>query len=224
VFVLDGVGHVYSAGTPWAHRGLGGVNLELQNGDRVVVVGANGSGKSTLAWIMAGLLIPSEGRVTIDGEPLRIDDGHTAMAFQHARLQLLRPTVGEDVGFGLDVEPGVVDQALSDVGLEPTRFRTRRIDELSGGEQRRVALAGVIARKPRLLVFDEPLAGLDAPSREALVQVIGRLSGELITIVVTHDTEDAHRIADRALLLTNGRITADGPVVEVLASPGVRSS
>jgi len=224
VFVLDGVGHVYSAGTPWAHRALGGVNLELKGGDRVVVVGANGSGKSTLAWIVAGLLKPSEGDVTIDGDTLSLDDGHTAMAFQHARLQLLRPTVAEDVRFGLDAGDDVVDQALTDVGLEPSRFRTRRIDELSGGEQRRVALAGVIARKPRLLVFDEPLAGLDAPSREALVQVIGRLSAELITIVVTHDTEDAERIADRALLLANGKVTADGPVAEVLASPGVRSS
>jgi energy-coupling factor transport system ATP-binding protein len=224
VFVLDGVGHVYSAGTPWAHRALGGVNLELKGGDRVVVVGANGSGKSTLAWIVAGLLKPSEGDVTIDGGTLSIDDGHTAMAFQHARLQLLRPTVAEDVRFGLDAGEDVVDQALTDVGLEPSRFRTRRIDELSGGEQRRVALAGVIARKPRLLVFDEPLAGLDAPSREALVQVIGRLSRDLVTIVVTHDTEDAERIADRALLLANGKVTADGPVAEVLASPGVRSS
>jgi len=224
VFVLDGVGHVYSAGTPWAHRALSGVHLELKNGDRLVVVGANGSGKSTLAWIMAGLLKPSEGDVTIDGEPLSISDGHTAMAFQHARLQLLRPTVGEDVLFGLDAGDDVVDRALTDVGLQPSQFRTRRIDALSGGEQRRVALAGVLARRPRLLVFDEPLAGLDAPSREALVQVIGRLSRDLITIVVTHDTEDAERIADRALLLADGKITADGSVADVLASPGVRSS
>jgi energy-coupling factor transport system ATP-binding protein len=224
VFVLDGVGHVYSARTPWAHRALGGVNLELDNGDRLIVVGPNGSGKSTLAWILAGLLTPSEGTITIDDEPLRLDDGYTAMAFQHARLQLLRPTVAEDVRFGLDVGDDVVDRALTDVGLEPGRFRTRRIDELSGGEQRRVALAGVLARRPRLLVLDEPLAGLDAPSREALVQVIGRVSGNLITIVVTHDTEDAERIADRALLLGNGKITADGSVADVLASPGVRSS
>ena len=224
MFVLDGVGHVYSAGTPWAHRALGGVNLELDDGDRLIVVGPNGSGKSTLAWILAGLLAPSEGTITIDGDPLRLDDGHTAMAFQHARLQLLRPYVAEDVRFGLDVGDEVVDAALNDVGLEPSRFRTRRIDELSGGEQRRVALAGVLARRPRLLVLDEPLAGLDAPSREALVQVIGRLSGELITVVVTHDTEDAERIADRALMLGDGEITADGSVADVLASPEVRSS
>jgi energy-coupling factor transport system ATP-binding protein len=220
MLVLDGVGHVYSMGTPWAHRALGGVDLTLKDGARVIVVGANGSGKSTLAWILAGLLVPSEGRVTIDDGPLSIADGHTAMAFQHARLQLLRPTVGADVRFGLDIEDDDVDRALQDVGLDPARFRERRIDELSGGEQRRVALAGVLARKPRLLVLDEPLAGLDAPSREALVQVLGRLPADLTTVVVTHDTEDAERMADRALVLADTRVAADGPVAEVLASIG----
>jgi energy-coupling factor transport system ATP-binding protein len=218
VLVLDGVGHVYSAGTPWAHRALQGVNLRLQDGARVIVVGPNGSGKSTLAWILAGLLTPSEGKVTLDDGPLSIEESHTAMAFQHARLQLLKPTVAEDVRFGLDIGDDAVDQALTDVGLDPERFRARRIDELSGGEQRRVALAGVLARRPRLLVLDEPLAGLDAPSREALVQVLGRMPAGLTTIVVTHDTEDAERIADRALVLGDGVVKADGPVAEVLGS------
>jgi energy-coupling factor transporter ATP-binding protein EcfA2 len=216
--VLEGVGHVYSAGTPWAHRALHDVNLRLADGARVIVVGPNGSGKSTLAWILAGLLTPSEGTITLDGGPLSIAESHTAMAFQHARLQLLRPAVAADVHFGLDVDDDAVDRALTDVGLDPARFRDRRIDELSGGEQRRVALAGVLVRKPRVLVLDEPLAGLDAPSREALVQVIGRLPNTLTTIVVTHDTEDAERIAERALLLGDGAVTADGPVAEVLGS------
>src|SRR3954452_17280085 len=219
MLVLEGVGHVYSAGTPWGHRALQEVDLKLEDGARGIVVGPNGSGKSTLAWILAGLLPPSEGKVTLDDGPLSIAESHTAMAFQHARLQLLKPTIAEDVRFGLDVGDDVVDRALSDVGLDPDRFRTRRIDELSGGEQRRVALAGVLARNPRGLVLDEPLAGADAPSREALVQVLGRLPVALTTIVVTHDTEDAERIADRALVLGNCRITADGPVTEVLRTP-----
>jgi len=216
VLVLEGVGHVYSAGTPWAHRALHDVNLQLADGARVIVVGPNGSGKSTLAWILAGLLTPSDGQVTLDDGPLSIEESHTAMAFQHARLQLLRPTVGEDVRFGLDIGDDVVNRALNDVGLDPARFHDRRIDELSGGEQRRVALAGVLARNPRVLVLDEPLAGLDAPSREALVQVLGRLPKSLTTIVVTHDTEDAERIADLALVLGNGKIIADGQVTDVL--------
>jgi energy-coupling factor transporter ATP-binding protein EcfA2 len=214
--VLADVGHVYSARTPWAHRALRRVNLHLEDGARVIVVGPNGSGKSTLAWILAGLLVPSEGTVTLDDGPLSIAESHTAMAFQHARLQLLRPTVGADVRFGLDIDDAAVDRALADVGLDPGRFRGRRIDELSGGEQRRVALAGVLARRPRVLVLDEPLAGLDAPSREALVQVLSRLPTLLMTVIVTHDTEDAERIADRALVLGHGDITADGPVAGVL--------
>src|SRR5437763_4985991 len=216
--VLDGVGPVCSAGPRWAHRALRDVNLRLVDGSRVIVVGPNGSGKSTLAWILAGLLVPSDGRVTLDDGPLSIAESHTAMAFQHARLQLLRPTVADDVHFGLDIDDDAVDRALTDVGLDPGRFRHRRIDELSGGEQRRVPLAGVLARKPRLLVLDEPLAGLDAPSREALVQVLGRLPRDLTTIVVTHDTEDAERIADRALVLGSGAVTADGTVAEVLGA------
>ena len=219
---LEGVGHVYSAGTPWAHRALRDVGVRLPDGARVIVVGPNGSGKSTLAWILAGLLVPSEGRVTLDDGPLSITDGHTAMAFQHARLQLLRPSVVEDVRFGLDIDDDAVDRALADVGLDPSGFRTRRIDELSGGEQRRVALAGVLARKPRVLVLDEPLAGLDAPSREALVQVLGHLPEDLTSVVVTHDTEDAERIAERALVLSNGAVTADGPVSDMLGSTVVR--
>jgi len=112
MLVLDGVGHVYSAGTPWAHRALHDVNLRLVDGSRVIVVGPNGSGKSTLAWILAGLLVPSDGRVTLDDGPLSIAESHTAMAFQHARLQLLRPTVADDVHFGLDIDDDAVDRAI----------------------------------------------------------------------------------------------------------------
>ena len=101
---LDDVGHVYAAGTPWAHRALAGVQLRIEGGERLLVVGHNGSGKSTLAWILAGLLQPSEGRATLDGELLDAGSGKTAMAFQYARLQLLRPTVAEDVRFGTDAD------------------------------------------------------------------------------------------------------------------------
>src|SRR5205807_8894787 len=120
----------------------------FSDGARVIVVGPNGSGKSTLAWILAGLLTPSEGRVTLDDGPLSIEESHTAMAFQHARLQLLKPTVAEDVRFGLDIGDDAVDHALTDVGLDPERFRVRRIDELSGGEQRPGARGGCLARRP----------------------------------------------------------------------------
>src|SRR5437764_14379082 len=149
MLVLEGVGHVYSAGTPWAHRALHDVNLRLADGARVIVVGPNGSGKSTLAWILAGLLVPSDGRITLDDGPLSIAESHTAMAFQHPRLQLLRPTVADDVHFGLDLDDHAVHRALTDAGLDPGRFRHRRIDQFGGGQQRRAALARGLPRPPR---------------------------------------------------------------------------
>jgi len=220
VIRLEHVGHVYAAGTPWAHRALAGVQLRIERGERLLVVGHNGSGKSTLAWILAGLLQPSEGRATLDGEILDAASGKTAMAFQYARLQLLRPTVAADVRFGTEADDDAVDAALSSVGLDPESFRERRIDDLSGGEQRRVALAGVLVRSPRLLVLDEPLAGLDAPSREALLAVLERVGHHFgaTTVVVTHDTEDATRLAARAVVLRAGEVVADGPVTDVIGS------
>src|SRR5437763_16197372 len=128
MLVLDGVGHVYSANTPWAHRALQDVNLRLQDGARVIVVGPNGSGKSTLAWILAGLLTPSEGQVTLDDGPLSIEESHTAMAFQHARLQLLRPAVAEDVRFGLGSGGAAVGAGLREVGRRRQRVPARTSD------------------------------------------------------------------------------------------------
>jgi energy-coupling factor transport system ATP-binding protein len=205
---LRNVGHVYSDGSPWAHRALAGINLDLDAGSRLLVVGANGSGKSTLAWILAGLIAPSEGSATIDGTELATVRGAVAISFQHARLQLFRPTVAEDVLFGTEVTPRDGAAALRLVGLPPETFGPRRIDELSGGEQRRVALAGLLVRRPRLLVCDEPFAGLDRPGRKLLIDAIGSLASRIgtATVVVSHDVEDAARFADHVIELDAGRI------------------
>jgi len=220
VIRLDRVGHVYSAGTPWARRALGGVSLEIDRGQGVLVVGSNGSGKSTLAWILAGLLIPSEGEALLDDRPIDKAGPLAAIAFQHARLQLFRPTVAEDVAFGGRVEADDVDTALEAVGLEPDDLRHRRIDELSGGQQRRVAIAGLLARRPELLVLDEPFAGLDAAGRETLVEVVAglRVSQNLALVVVSHDYEDATRYAQRILALEGGRVVLDRPAEDALAA------
>jgi energy-coupling factor transport system ATP-binding protein len=210
VISLRDVGHVYSDGSPWAHRALIGVDLELDERSRILVVGANGSGKSTLAWILAGLIAPSEGEATIDGTRLSEVRGVVAISFQHARLQLFRPTVAEDVVFGCQASPGDGAAALQLVGLEPDIFGRRRIDELSGGEQRRVALAGLLVRRPRLLVCDEPFAGLDRPGRRLLIDAIGGLAARTgtSTVVVSHDTDEAERFADVVLELDAGRVAA----------------
>jgi len=211
---LRGVGHVYSPASPWAHRALTGVDLHIARGDRFLVVGANGSGKSTLAWILAGLTVPTEGTATIDGRPLAEVRGAAAICFQHVRLQLFRATVGEDIRFG--ASPGAdIDTVLSVVGLDPGVFRRRRIDELSGGEQRRVALAGLLVRRPRLLVLDEPFAGLDRPGRRRLVEIISRLPERTgtATVVVSHDLDNAHEFADHVLELRDGRLVREASVV-----------
>jgi energy-coupling factor transport system ATP-binding protein len=210
---LCGVGHVYSPSTPWSHRALTGIDLRVGPAERVLVVGANGSGKSTLAWILAGLLTPTEGSAAIDGHPLAETKGSVTIAFQHARLQLFRPTVGEDIRFGAMADARAADTALAVVGLDPDRFRERRVDELSGGEQRRVALAGLLVRQPRLVVLDEPLAGLDAPSRRMFIDVLAQLplQARAAAVVVSHDVEDAGRFADRVIELGDGRITSDRP-------------
>ncbi|HZT64764.1 MAG TPA: ABC transporter ATP-binding protein [Acidimicrobiales bacterium] len=214
---LAGVGHVYSQGTPWARRGLEAVDLSIGRGDGLLVAGANGSGKTTLAWILAGMLVPTEGVAELDGEPLHQAGPRAALAFQHARLQLFRPTVGQDVAFGTPMGDPEVDDALRTVGLDPVEVRDRRIDALSGGQQRRVALAGLIARRPELLVLDEPFSGLDAEGRATLVEVLGRLrTSGLSVVVVSHDYEDADRFADRVVVLESGRMVFDEPTAEAL--------
>jgi len=218
VIELRGVGHVYSHGSPWAHRALEAVDVTIADGERVVVVGANGSGKSTLAWAITGLLVPSEGGVLLDGHPVDLTRAETAIAFQHARLQLFRSTVAADIRFGSDPPAWMIDDALAMVGLDPARFRTRQVDELSGGEQRRVVLAGAIVRRPRVLVLDEPLAGLDAPGRRTLVDLLGRVqrSNPMAIVSVTHDLAYAHVLGERAVVLERGRVIADGPVADVV--------
>jgi energy-coupling factor transport system ATP-binding protein len=214
---LTGVGHVYSTGSPWAHRALSGIDLTIAEGEGLLIVGHNGSGKSTLAWILAGLLVPSEGWALLDGEPVDRRVGRVALSFQHARLQLLRNTVRSDIRAAAGVDDAAADAAIDLVGFDPSEFGERRIDQLSGGQQRRVALAGMLARRPRVLVLDEPFAGLDDSARAGLVAVLAGLHDDegLTVVLISHDPEGAERIADRVVALDSGRIVADGPLAGV---------
>jgi energy-coupling factor transport system ATP-binding protein len=213
VIELRGVGHVYSPRSPWCHRALSDIDLSIGTGEGVLVVGHNGSGKSTLAWIMTGLLRPTEGSALLDGRPVDECVGHVALSFQHARLQLLRTTVRSDIRSAAGVDDAAADAALRLVGLDPAEFADRMIDQLSGGQQRRVALAGLLARCPRVLVLDEPFAGLDEAAKEGLTGVLARLRAErrLTVVLISHDTEGADRLADRVIALQRGRIVSDGP-------------
>lgn len=215
------VGHVYSRRSPWARRALQGVELDVGIGQGLLVVGANGSGKSTLAWILAGLLVPTEGTATLDGRPVDLVGDKLAISFQHARLQLFRSTVARDIAWARGVEEHDVDPALRLVGLDPVELRDRRIDELSGGQQRRVALAGLLARRPEVLVLDEPFSGLDSDGRTTLLGVLGRLRANgLAVITMSHDYEGAAEYASRVVTLDRGRVVGDesvGPALQRLA-------
>src|SRR6202171_6088050 len=170
VLELVGVGHEYSSGTPWATTALRDINFVVHEGDGLLIHGLNGSGKSTLAWIMAGLRVTTNGSCLLDGAPVSDQVGAVAISFQAARLQLMRSRVDLEVasaaGFSVD-DRARVAAALAAVGLDPA-LANRRIDQLSGGQMRRVVLAGLLARSPRALILDEPLAGLDAVTQHGL--------------------------------------------------------
>lgn len=231
LIVLEGVGHVYSRGSPWAHRALDGVDLAIRPAEAVLVAGHNGSGKSTLAWVMAGLLAPSEGKVSLDGASMADSRGKVGIGFQHARLQLLRPKVGSDVALGAGGDRQRADDALRSVGLDPEIISSRYVDHLSGGEQRRVALAGILVRDPVMVVLDEPLAGLDRRARVELQGVLSRLRQDkgLAIVVVSHDLDEPEAMADRVVVIGGGRIQDDTAIVDgehvrrLVASFGVQS-
>lgn len=216
VIELRGVGHEYGSGTPWAKTALRDVSFTVEQGDGLLIHGGNGSGKSTLAWIMAGLTIPTSGACTLDGRPTHEQVGAVALSFQAARLQLMRPRVDLEVASAAGFSPRDEDRvaaALGVVGLDPTLAK-RRIDQLSGGQMRRVVLAGLLACSPRALILDEPLAGLDAASQRGLLQLLVDLRREqdLTVVVISHDFVGLEDLCPRTLHLRNGTLQTLGPL------------
>ncbi|WP_424394474.1 ABC transporter ATP-binding protein, partial [Mycobacterium sp.] len=188
VLELAGVGHEYGSGSPWAKTALRDISFVVHEGDGLLIHGGNGSGKSTLAWIMAGLTVPSTGTCLLDERLASEQVGVVALQFQAARLQLMRSRVDLEVssagGFSPD-DHARVTAALAAVGLDAALAK-RPIDQLSGGQMRRVVLAGLLARSPRVLILDEPLAGLDAASQRGLVRLLAdRRRDTGLTVVVS---------------------------------------
>lgn len=219
-------------GTPpdalWA---LQDVSFTLQDGEFLGLAGHTGSGKSTLIQHMNGLVRPTRGRVLFDGRDLADKQaaqdirGKVGLVFQYPEHQLFAPTVAEDVAFGprnLGLSPEEVDarvhEALRSVHLDPEAVGARSPFELSGGQQRRVALAGVLAMNPSVLVLDEPAAGLDPAARESLLALIEELhAGGLTVAMASHSMDDLARMADRILVLNAGRQFMLGTPAEVFA-------
>lgn len=210
VLELTGVGHEYANGTPWAKTALRDVTFTVNEGDGVLIHGLNGSGKSTLAWIMAGLTVPTYGACLLDGAPVSEQVGAVALSFQAARLQLMRSSVAREIasaaGFSAK-DRDRVNAALATVGLDPT-LGERRIDQLSGGQMRRVVLAGLLARSPRALILDEPLAGLDAASARGLLRLLEdlRRNNGMTVVVISHDFTGLEGLCPRTLHLRDGQL------------------
>ncbi|WP_231975816.1 DUF2232 domain-containing protein [Mycobacterium sp. E2462] len=209
--VID-VGHEYASGTPWSKTALRNVSFTVEQGDGILLHGGNGSGKSTLAWIMAGLTVPTSGVCLLDGVPTDERVGDVALSFQSARLQLMRDHVDMEVASAAGFSPTDTDriaEALASVGLDAAMGK-RRIDQLSGGQMRRVVLAGLLARSPRVLILDEPLAGLDAASQRGLLRLLETLRRErgLTVIVVSHDVAGLEELCPRSLQLRDGALVA----------------
>ena len=212
VLELSGVGHEYGSGTPWAKPALRDVSFTVNEGEGVLIHGGNGSGKSTLAWIMAGLTAPTTGSCLVRGRPAHEHVGDVAIAFQAARLQLLRSTVDLEVASAAGFSPydtNRVVAALATVGLDGSLAR-RRVDQLSGGQMRRVVIAGLLARWPQALILDEPLAGLDAASQRGLLNLLIdlRRNAGLTVVVISHDFGGLEELCPRTLHLDNGVVVS----------------
>jgi energy-coupling factor transport system ATP-binding protein len=225
VLKLAGVGHEYASGTPWARTALRDISFVVHEGDGLLIHGGNGSGKSTLAWIMAGLTAPTTGTCLLDERLASEQVGAVALQFQAARLQLMRSRVSLEVasagGFSPD-DHARVTAALAAVGLDAA-LATRPIDQLSGGQMRRVVLAGLLARSPRVLILDEPLAGLDAASQRGLVRLLAdrRRDTGLTVVVISHDFAGLEELCPRTLHLRDGLLEAAPVTAQVrgLAAP-----
>jgi energy-coupling factor transport system ATP-binding protein len=211
--VLDvrNVSFDYAHGTAWSRPALQDVSLSVASGDGVLLCGGNGSGKSTLAWIMAGLLTPTTGACLLDGQPSSAQIGAVALCFQAARLQLLRGRVGAAVaalaGFS-SADAQNIGRALASVSLDPG-LADVLVDRLSGGQLRRVALAGLLARSPRVLILDEPLAGLDIQAQADLIDLLMRIRSRGQTIVViSHDVDRLSPLCPRTIRLDRGMLVA----------------
>ncbi|MBQ3075813.1 MAG: energy-coupling factor transporter ATPase [Clostridia bacterium] len=229
---LENVSYVYGKDTPFEKVALDSINLTFTPNRITGIIGHTGSGKSTLAQLLNGILRPTDGKILLDGEDLFSDSKsrvrsrfRVGLVFQYPEYQLFEETVRQDISFGPrnmkkseDEIRALVDEAAHFTGIGQ-ELMDRSPFELSGGQKRRVAIAGVLAMDPEVIVLDEPAAGLDPGGRE---EILGRLrayqrSKNKTVILISHSMEDIARYADELLVLKNGCIQAHGSVDEVFS-------
>ena len=222
---LDNVSYTYAPGTSLAVRALRGVTLEVADGEFVGVMGVTGSGKSTLIQLIAGLIKPTEGQIFLDGEDINdkkynrdVLHRKVGVVFQYPEYQLFETTVERDVGFGLrhlgltkEETAAAVKAALETVGFDYDAVRDKSPLGFSGGEKRRLAIAGVLASKPGVLILDEPVAGLDPLGRQVFLDMIDALNAAGTTIImISHNADALAEHARRIIVLKNGELIRDG--------------
>ena len=228
-----GLTHVYGAGTPFERVALDHVDIQINKGEILGVIGHTGSGKSTLIQHLNGLLQPSEGEVLLDGKSIWDAKGKCAretrfrvgLVFQYPEHQLFESTVIEDVQFGpknMGLDPLEMEmrsfEALKQVGMGEEYLDVSPL-ELSGGQKRRVAIAGVLAMEPDVLILDEPTAGLDPRGRDEIYQLITELHRQrnITVIIVSHSMEDMANFVDRLIVMNEGKVALDGTPGQVFS-------
>ncbi len=230
---LTNVFYTYMTGTPFERQALNDVSVSIEKGEILAIIGHTGSGKSTLVQHLNGLLKPSSGKVTIDDIDISGRGGEAkkarqqvGMVFQYPEHQIFAETVYEDIAFGprnrgfsAEEVDKQVHEAMAFVGLDFDTFAKRSPFQLSGGQMRRVAIAGVVAMNPDYLVLDEPSAGLDPRSRNAVFKEILALHKErgIAIVLVTHSMEEAAKYANRMLVINKGKILFDGKPAEIFS-------
>ena len=224
--------HIYSAGTPFEHVAIQNINFSANAGELIGVIGHTGSGKSTMIQHLNGLLKPTSGKVLFQGEDIWKDKkfthairGKVGLVFQYPEYQLFEETCFKDIAFG-PKNQGVTGEELEQrvyraagfVGLDRELLEKSPF-ELSGGQKRRVAIAGVIAMEPDVLILDEPTAGLDAAGRESILQNIRdyRDAQHAAVLMVSHAMEEVARVCDRLVVMHRGRIVMDGTPGEIFS-------
>lgn len=233
LFELRDVYHTYLRGTPFAVEALRGLSLSIPDNVTVALVGPTKSGKSTVVDLLAGLLKPTAGTFFFEGEDVRAASftierirSVVGVVFQSPEAQIFEDTVGKDVSFGprrkkvpLTESRRLVQEALEAVGLSYEDYRTRYTYALSGGQKRRVAIAGVLAMQPKVIIFDEPTAGLDPRGRRELLDLIVRLKQrhQLAIVYISSGLEDVIELADSIHILDQGRVAFSGTPREILA-------
>lgn len=240
---IESLTHIYMPGSPFEKVALKDINLTIDDNDFVALIGHTGSGKSTLIQHLNGLLSPTKGKIYIDGiditeKNVKLVDirKKVGLVFQYSEYQLFEETIEKDIEFGpknLGLSDEEIHQrvvkAMEMVGLDYEEYKDKSPFDLSGGQKRRVAIAGVIAMNPKTLILDEPTAGLDPKGRDDILAQIKKLHDDygMTIILVSHSMEDVANIADKVIVMNNGSVELQGPIdtvfkeVEKLESIGL---